>query len=62
MLAKRLTEVTDCARCGRDHPIVVLQPLTRPVVAGNRKFTAWAACPHNGQPIMVEVVNRKKGR
>lgn len=50
-----VSNLTGCARCGKDHGDVLAEKLERPIVTEGRTFTYWIACPTNGQPIMVEV-------
>lgn len=48
-----------CARCGHTHEKLTFVPLTRPVefpgTVGGAMFTYWAACPTNGEPIVMKV-------
>lgn len=40
--------VLHCARCGGRHELVKFQPFTIP----NYRYTHWAPCPANGEPIL----------
>lgn len=46
-----------CARCdGNGHANMTYRQLTHPVVLeGILRFTHWALCPTNGEPIMLLV-------
>lgn len=44
--------IENCARCGGNHKDIEFKPLTIP---GSR-HTHWAACPINGEPIMMRQV------
>lgn len=50
-------DMRGCARCHADHhPDVRFEPLTFPVeLEGEGDLTHWAACPTNGQPILLRV-------
>lgn len=42
-----------CARCNQDHP-VAWQQLTNPIEdKDGTKWTHWAPCPVNGEPILM---------
>lgn len=43
-----------CARCGGEHLKMRFEPLTNPT----DKFAWWAACPVNGEPILLARVIR----
>jgi len=43
--------VRSCARCGDDHCELPFEELTRP----DGDYSLWAACPKNGQPILLNV-------
>lgn len=43
--------ISCCARCGKDHPDVTFEPFKRP----HGEWTHWAACPTNGQPILMRI-------
>ena len=46
--------VSNCARCGDDHRGVVFEQLDNPVSdADGAAWDYWAACPNNGQPILL---------
>ncbi len=49
------TDIKACARCGAGHPGLEFAGLTRPVVAGPYAWTHWAACPANGEPLLLRV-------
>lgn len=52
----RLTfDLVGCARCrGDGHSALTFEPLAYPVECeGGASFTHWAACPTNGQPILM---------
>lgn len=53
-------DVASCARCGQDHASVVFRPLTFPIEmdSGEPDLTHWAACPNNGQPILMRRVTK----
>lgn len=43
-----------CGRCGGDHDGLIAYPFARPP----RGWSHFAACPTNGQPILVRVKDR----
>lgn len=50
--------VTDCARCGKDHPDgggeITFLPFVRPVVDFDGTiWTHWGECPNTGDPILL---------
>lgn len=48
--------VTACARCGADHADLEFRALERhfaPPEASPIVWTHWAACPTNGDPILL---------
>lgn len=52
------TDVGSCARCGKDHTAVTFQPFARPIRKdgdGPVRYTHWAPCPSNGEPILLVV-------
>lgn len=44
-----IIDVKTCARCNEDHPELEFTPLTH----SQNDWTHWAACPANGEPIML---------
>lgn len=49
-------DVTNCARCGEDHACLVANRFERPFAPREAHpfvWTHWAACPVNGDPILV---------
>jgi hypothetical protein len=48
-------DLRGCARChGEGHPRITFRPLTFPVRRDETTvYTHWAACPTNGEPIMM---------
>lgn len=54
-LPKRVTvDVKRCARCGKDHKQLSFTSLTSLIRRGSR-YTHWAPCPTNGEPILMIV-------
>jgi hypothetical protein len=52
----QIIDLNGCARCHANaHPGLLFEPLTYPVEDGGGEdpFTHWAACPTNGQPILL---------
>jgi len=46
--------IVGCARChGEGHEDLWWEPLTYPAEFGAARFTHWAPCPTNGQPILM---------
>lgn len=45
-------DVAGCARCGGEHKGLEFKRLDRPA----DEWQWWAACPANGQPVMMKVV------
>lgn len=46
--------IEGCARClGDGHDDLEFRKLTHPVTAGGYRFTHWATCPENGEPILL---------
>jgi hypothetical protein len=43
--------VKHCARCGKDHLVIVFKPLRRPA----DDITHWASCPMTNEPILMMV-------
>lgn len=52
------TSLTGCARChGEGHADLAFEPLEHPIEhEGVVIGTHWAACPTNGQPILMRIV------
>lgn len=49
-----------CARCGHDHSDILWMPLTQPVEdPDGTKWTHWASCPTNGQPILMRATEEE---
>jgi len=49
-------DVTECSRCGEDHPGLAIERLHRPHAppeASPVVWTHWASCPTNAQPILI---------
>lgn len=42
-----------CPRCGKNHVEVTYNKLTQPC----NKYTHWAMCPENSQPILLEITD-----
>jgi hypothetical protein len=50
------SDLTACARCGSDHRGLWWEELVRPVLDREGvEWSWWAACPSNGQPILMRV-------
>lgn len=49
------TDLQRCARCGNDHKELTFQPLDQPMEAEGLRFTHWAPCPVNAEPIMMRI-------
>lgn len=47
--------VRGCARCGQNHDNLEFHPLTRAMSDSEGQWTHWAACPTNGEPILMKV-------
>ena len=46
------TDVFRCARCKKNHTNVEFKPFTyKPT-----KYTHWAICPNNGEPILMKLI------
>lgn len=43
----------NCARCGETHKDLEFEKLEEPMTCGRERYTHWAPCPTNGQPIML---------
>ena len=54
---KQLVTIGNCARCGGQHPHLEFSKLTRPMEG---KWCYWAACPANGEPILMKAWNPDK--
>ncbi len=52
-----------CARCGNDHEELEFSRLTYSSGLfdedGDGPYSHWAACPYNGEPILLVVVDKK---
>jgi len=48
--------ITNCARCGKNHEDLEFEVLARPAPSGDLEYTAWAPCPTNGQPVLMETL------
>lgn len=44
--------VTNCARCQKDHNELEIRELDN-----SEKYTHYALCPTNGQPILITIVD-----
>lgn len=56
----QVRKVISCSRCGHDHVEIKAEKLERPFAppeAGGVRWTHWAPCSTNGQPIMFAMVN-----
>ena len=51
-------KVTGCARCGKSH-LVEPSALERPAIISDVRITHWAACPTNGEPILIQTIEDK---
>jgi hypothetical protein len=47
-----ITDVVNCARCGGVHKTLSFRGLLRP----QGRYTHWAPCPVNHQPILLKIV------
>ncbi len=47
-----ITNVLACARCGKRHLNVAFERMLFP----HAEFEYWAACPTNGQPILLKLM------
>lgn len=55
-----LKSIKHCARCDGDHENLEAKPFERPVLNyndGSTMYTHWVACPTNGDPILVVMVD-----
>jgi hypothetical protein len=47
-------DTVGCARCeGEGHTGIVFVPLALPFECDSWRFTHWASCPTNGEPILM---------
>lgn len=47
-------DLQGCARCdGPGHPGITFRKLTRAIDTGEARFSHWAPCPTNGEPILM---------
>lgn len=53
--AKFAHRIIDCARCGGRHRSIVFRRFTRPLQR-EKRWTHWALCPRNGEPILMKIV------
>jgi hypothetical protein len=53
-----VTNIVGCARCGASHFDIRFHALDVPVA---ERWTHWAPCPNNGQPILMEIVEEQAG-
>lgn len=58
----KVKKLIGCARCGKTHEGLMFEKLKRPMVEPKATtWTHWAACPTNGQPILLqETVSKKR--
>ena len=47
------TNVGECARCGEDHNDIKFKELIRPIKDNDGRWTHWALCPTNKEPIIM---------
>lgn len=60
--AQHVVKLRGCARCGGTHEGLMFRPLERPVARdGDEIATHWAACPANGEPILMIAVKSQTG-
>jgi hypothetical protein len=52
--ATKKATITNCARCGGDHPDLVFTKLARPILD---EYTHWAACPKTGEPVIMQITD-----
>lgn len=50
------TSIENCARCGKEHKNLTFKPFTNK----SMKYGYWAACPSNGEPILMKMMDDKK--
>lgn len=50
-MEEQITNIQNCARCGKNHINIKLSPLDN-----HDRYTHFAMCPTNGQPILTIVV------
>lgn len=48
-----MTLVRGCARCGGEHEVEFKELAQPHVDTGGAKWTHWAPCPTNGEPILM---------
>ena len=50
-IKKLITDVGNCARCGKDHKALTFLRLGRPI----DEDTHWSICPETGEPILLRI-------
>jgi len=50
-----ITEVRNCARCGKYHDSVTFTLLQQPVNSNGIVYSYWGTCPNTGEPILLAV-------
>lgn len=45
------TNIKRCARCGNDHEDLPMKDMSN-----SDRFSHWAECPTNGQPILIKII------
>ncbi len=50
--------VSNCARCGKDHDNLEFDKLTAPIASddGSEPWNYWAICPISGEPVLMRVI------
>jgi hypothetical protein len=56
-MSEMTVRLSGCARCEGDHETVTFKPLTHAIeLDDGTLYTHWGACPSNGEPILMRVV------
>lgn len=53
------TSVTNCSRCGKDHPLLFFRKIVSPIAdSDGTLWTHWSLCPNFGEPILMKVADQ----
>ena len=51
--------VTNCARCGKDHKGIEFRKLKKPAISGKTVFRYFAHCPETKEPLLMCIARIK---
>ncbi len=63
MKSEFVTDISSCARCGKDHKYLVFRKFSEsPIYIAPYIYDYWSTCPTTGEPILLKIVGLESNK